>query len=282
MLDRLATAVIFEVNRIHADGQGTVGFKSVTGASNLLATDLPLDDPAVGLGEILGSGSFFITVIDDATGTPVAHRIDVTLDGTSQGATLESLASDISEQVDGVTATVTTDNRLQLEADDGLSFVFGFDGQEVRPDTTGLLAALGVNTFFTGTDSRTISVNETLALQPSLLATASVFLPGDASTAGRIAELDTLTSDILGDVSIPEFYSSMRNATAIATAVALDDVIATSTILVSLQTQKESISGVNLDEEAIELVKLERAFQGAARFISVVDDLLAELVSLIR
>ena len=74
----------------------------------------------------------------------------------------------------------------------------------------------------------------------------------------------------------------MRNATAIATAVALDDVIATSTILVSLQTQKESISGVNLDEEAIELVKLERAFQGAARFISVVDDLLAELVSLIR
>lgn len=282
MVDQLARAVMFEVNRIHADGQGTTGFKSVTGSFDLLASDVALDSAAAGLVPPPGSGSFYITVIDDATGTPVAHRIDITLDGSPGSATLESLAADISAQVAGVTASVTSDNRLHLEADEGVSFVFGYDGQEARPDTTGILTALGINTFFTGTDARTIAVNETLQLQPSLLATASVFAPGDGSTAVQIAELDTLGSDLLGDVSIPKFYRSMANAAAMVSANARQSVDASTSVLLSLAIQRESISGVNLDEEAIQLLKFERAFQGAARFITVVDDLLAELVNLIR
>ena len=50
----------------------------------------------------------------------------------------------------------------------------------------------------------------------------------------------------------------------------------------SLQAQKESISGVSLDEEAISLLKFERAFQGASRFVTVVDELLDELMRMIR
>ena len=53
-------------------------------------------------------------------------------------------------------------------------------------------------------------------------------------------------------------------------------------ILAALQTQKESISGVNLDEEAIQLLKFERAYQAAARYVVTVDRLLAELLSLVR
>ncbi len=281
-LDRLAGAIIADVNRIHADGQGLVGFTAVTGAYDALAADVALDDPAAGLPVHPDNGSFYITVIDDATGTPVAHRIDVTLDGTSAGTTLESLASDISEQVVGVTATVTTDNRLRFQADSGVSFAFGYDGQDGRADTSGVLAALGINTFFSGTDARNIRVNETLQQQPSLLAAASMFLAGDGSVAARVASAGTLNSDRLGGVSISEFYRGMANAVARATASARDEVDATVSILTSLQTQRESISGVNLDEEAIALLKFERAFQAASRFVSVVDGLIEQLVSLIR
>ena len=49
-----------------------------------------------------------------------------------------------------------------------------------------------------------------------------------------------------------------------------------------LKEQREAVSGVNLDEEAVSLIKYERAFQGASRFVRVVDDLIAELVALIR
>lgn len=282
VLDELASAIIAEVNRLHVNGQGLVGFTSVTGTNEVLATDAPLDGTVAGLVDPPQNGSFYITVADDATGTPVAYRIDVDLDGTDTGATLESLVADIDGRVEGLTASITSDSRLNLTADDGFTFTFGYDGQEPREDTSGVLAALGINTFFTGTDARNIAVNDTLSEQPSLLAAAHVFLEGDGEVAGRLASLDTAISSRLGATSITEFYNAISTAVAVRTGAAHDNVEAAQTVLESLQAQRESISGVNLDEEAIALVKYERAFQGAARFVTVVDDLLSELVLLIR
>jgi flagellar hook-associated protein 1 FlgK len=281
-LDQLAAALIRDVNRIHADGQGLTGFGEVTGSSDVLATDAALDSDAAGLADRPQSGSFYMTVSDDATHTPVAYRVDVSLDGQGGGTTLDSLVSDINAQVTGVTASVTSDRRLKLTAADGFSFTFGYDGQQTRADTSHVLAALGINTFFSGTDARNIAVNETVQSDPSLLAAATVFLPGDGANAGKIAELETAPSGGLGGTPIPAFYDSIANSVATNAAAANSDVQASGAVLSSLQSQKESVSGVNLDEEAIALLKYERAFQGAARFVATVDNMLTELVSIIR
>ena len=74
----------------------------------------------------------------------------------------------------------------------------------------------------------------------------------------------------------------MSTAVAVTASGVNANMDAADTILSALRAQRESISGVNLDEEAISLLKFERAFQGAARYIRVVDDLLAELVLLVR
>lgn len=281
-LDRLASAVIADVNRIHADGQGLVGFNSVTGANEVFAIDESLDGTNAGLAFPPQNGSFYITVADTSTGTPVAFRIDVDLDGTDGGTTLESLVEDINTQVAGVTASITSDLRLQLTADDGFTFTFGNDGQQAREDTSGVLAALGLNTFFTGTDARNIMVNEELTGQSTLLAAAGVFFAGDGTTAGRIAALNTAVSERLGETSITGFYHTITNAVAVNANAVHNDLRAASGVLESLQAQRESVSGVSLDEEAISLLKYERAFQGAARFVTVVNDLLAELIRLVR
>jgi flagellar hook-associated protein 1 FlgK len=280
-LDRLAAALIQDVNRIHADGQGLTGFRDVTGSFDALATDAALDSDAAGLVDRPQSGSFYMTVSDDATHTPVAYRVDVSLDGQGGGTTLDSLVSDINAQVTGVTASVTSDRRLKLTATDGFSFTFGYDGQQARADTSHVLAALGINTFFSGTDARNITVNETVQSDPSLLAAATVFLAGDGANAGKVAELETAPSDRLDGTPIPAFYDSIANSVATNAAAANSDVQASGAVLSSLQSQKESVSGVNLDEEAIALLKYERAFQGATRFVRTVDDLLTELVSLL-
>jgi len=77
------------VNRLHADGQGIVAFRSVVGSTDLLATDVALNGAAAGLPSPVGNGSFYVTVTDDNTGTPVAHRIDV--EAGADGTTLDSL-----------------------------------------------------------------------------------------------------------------------------------------------------------------------------------------------
>ncbi len=282
LVDELAGALIGDVNRIHADGQGLIGFDSVTGSYELLATDVPLDSATAGLPFPPRSGSFYMTVADDATGTPVAYRIDVDFDDPDNETTLASLVADINAQVDGATASVAAGNRLALTADDGFTFTLGHDGQVPREDTSRVLAALGVNTFFTGSDARDMAVNDVITQQPRLLAVASSFHPGDGVNGGKIAALETTTSSVLDDTTIRDFYNSMLSSVAVASAAAADDLTATESVLSSLSAQKESISGVNLDEEAISLLKYERAFQGVSRFVSVVDTLIGELVSLIR
>jgi flagellar hook-associated protein 1 FlgK len=280
-LDRLAGAVIADVNRLHADGQGLTGFTELTGAVSLLDPAAALDAASSGLAGGLTNGSFFLTTFDEVTGTPTAHRIDVQLGGAT-GSSLESIVADINSRVNGVTASVTADNRLQLSAASGFTFAFGYDGQTARSDTSGALSALGVNTLFTGTDASDIAVNETVLDRPELLAASSVFLSGDALNASRIAELDHIPSALLGGTSLNGFYNSIANAVAVSTAEINDEAEAASGVYLSLSAQRESISGVNLDEEAVSLLKYQRSFQGAARFISVVDELIGELVAIIR
>ncbi|MCI0344986.1 MAG: flagellar hook-associated protein FlgK, partial [Chloroflexi bacterium] len=60
------------------------------------------------------------------------------------------------------------------------------------------------------------------------------------------------------------------------------DLSAESAALVreNLAAQVQTVSGVSLDEEAINLLTFQRQFQAAARFIAVIDETLQTLLSL--
>ena len=89
-------------------------------------------------------------------------------------------------------------------------------------------------------------------------------------------------SAYLDGVSIKDFYNIIAGSVAVSASAANGQAEAAMSVLSSLRAQRESISGVSLDEEAIALLKYERSFQGASRFIRVVDDLISELVALVR
>jgi flagellar hook-associated protein 1 FlgK len=52
-------------------------------------------------------------------------------------------------------------------------------------------------------------------------------------------------------------------------------------VRVSLQSQRDAISGVNIDEESIGLLDFQRQYQAAARVISTVDQMTQTLLSMI-
>jgi len=60
---------------------------------------------------------------------------------------------------------------------------------------------------------------------------------------------------------------------------ARDAATANEVVYQSLSAQRESLSGVSIDEEAVNLMQYQRAFQGASRFISVVNELLNDLMN---
>lgn len=281
-VDQLAAGLISEVNRVHSDGQGLIGITSVTGTFDVMDVSAALNSTEAGLRNPPQHGSFFITVADDATATPVSYQINIDLDGSGTDTSLETLVADINATVVGVTASITPDNRLQLVADTGYTFTFGHDSDSFREDTANVLAALGVNTFFDGSTAADICVNAALEADPRLLAASLTGLTGDGDNAGRMTGTLNTPSDLLNGSSILEFYNDMATDVAVSGSAANTGLESAAAVLSALQTQKENISGVSLDEEAIELVKYERAFQGAARYLGVVENMMAEMMNIIR
>lgn len=127
----------------------------------------------------------------------------------------------------------------------------------------------------------------TIALRPGLTASSLVAgssgAAGDNSVAVAIANLATRTFTTAGgdliDGTLGQAYTSAVSdlGQALGTATARAEDQANITRLV--RSQRESTSGVSLDEEMADLVKFQRAFQASSRVFSVVDDLLDTVVN---
>jgi len=64
------------------------------------------------------------------------------------------------------------------------------------------------------------------------------------------------------------------------TAAASSDSTAQQGILSQLTSQRNSLSGVSLDEEAANLTQYQRAYEAAAKVFSITDQLMADALNL--
>ena len=272
-LDTLAAALIREVNTIHASGRGLEGFSSLTSQTAVLDPAAALSDTDNGLAFVPKTGSFFIDVKDATTGATVRTQIHVDLDGIGTDSTLNSVAADINANVAGVTATVLADGRLQLTAAAGGTFSFA-------DDTSGFLASMGLNAFLSGTDSADIDVSDLVSANPALVAAARSDSVGDGSNATAMATLQGQAVSSLGGASLNDYYTTTMANLAVKQSGARSAAEASGIIFDSLTAQRESLSGVNTDEEAIAMVSYQRAYQGAARYLTVVDEMMQTLLAL--
>jgi flagellar hook-associated protein 1 FlgK len=61
---------------------------------------------------------------------------------------------------------------------------------------------------------------------------------------------------------------------------ASNDLETQAAIIAQATLQRDSVSGVSLDEEAINLLQYQKAFEAAARFIRVADEMTQTILSL--
>jgi flagellar hook-associated protein 1 FlgK len=143
-----------------------------------------------------------------------------------------------------------------------------------------VLAGLGVNGLFTGTNASEITVDQSVLDDPSLLATSKDFTSGGNDTALAIVELENRAVDAFGGRSLREKWQSEVNTLAVATGAARTRYESSILVRESLEAQNQAVSGVSIDEEAIDLMTLQRQFQAAARFITVIDEAMQVLLSI--
>ncbi len=277
-LDTLSAQLIFQVNRIHSRGQGLDLVDSVTGAAAVTDPTVALNDPATDLTILPTHGSFQMHIVQKSTGQVITTTINIDLDGVNPASdtTLVSLAADM-DVAANVTASVTTDGRLQIAADTS-DFQISFSD-----DNSDTLAVLGINTFFTGKDAFDIQVNQVLADSPRLIAAAASGAaganPGNNNNALAIAALRDQAITELNGLSLTQHWSRHVEEFAVRQAQARTQFQADTVIREGLSAQQQSLSGVNADEESIDLIQFQRAFQASARLLTVIDEMLETLIA---
>ena len=292
-LDEMAKEFIWSVNQQHSQGVGLEGFSMVTGtyAVSNSGEELGTQDSGLDYYEKISDGNFNLWIYD-SNGAVVGGAANViSIDSDAGGTTLSSLRNDING-VANISASITADGKLKIDADSGNTFAFS-------DDTSNVLAALGINTFFSGSTSGGISVNSKIVADKNHIAAARIdaitgeFASGDNDNALAMTDLQYTTMDILqwtcdringnteGSVTttIEDYYHSMVGSIGIISSSISRETEFNKMMVNELNTLRNSISAVSLDEEMTNLIKYQHAYQAAAKLITISDEMLDTLIS---
>ena len=290
-LDALAKEFIWSVNQQHSQGVGMEGFSSVTGSFVVSDTteELGTIDSGLDFYDKITDGTFNLWVHDSSGAVVGGSATSITIDADTGGTVLTDLRDDISA-ASNITATITTDGQLKIDADSGYTFAFS-------DDTSNVLAALGINTFFTGFDAAGMGVNDVIALNKNNIAAAQVSSDGSIASGNNANALavtdlqntslsisqwtcDRINGNIEGSFTstIEGYYHSMVGSIGIASASVSRNRSFSELMVNELSNIRDSISAVSLDEEMTNLIAYQHAYAAAAKLISVSDEMLKTLL----
>lgn len=148
-------------------------------------------------------------------------------------------------------------------------------------DSGGFLSALGINSLFTGSEPGDLAVRQEIVSNPSRLSAGQFAVSGDNGAAKRLAQLRT--TDLFGGVqSAEEYLSDLTALQAFRSQDAQNQLSNLEGVTARLEAERDSVSGVDTNEELMNMLQYQRMFQAASRFMLTVNDTLQELMSVIR
>jgi len=269
-LDTMTASLIRTVNEVHSQGQGRQGFQAVISSSQGEA-GVPLN--VAGLPFIPDNGTFDMNVVDDQGKVISTHQIKVRRLGQVSDSTINSIVSDI-DAIEGISASVSRDGNIEILSD---SLTSGFTFGE---DTSGFLAAAGINTFFSGKNAIDINVNQALKEDSDLLAISRGGIGEDTDVLTNLLDLVDRPLDELDGRSVRGIYEGSLSTLGQRVGLQASEAEGLRNYHASLHSQHLAITGVNIDEESIKMLSYQRAFQASSRVISTAAEMLDILINL--
>lgn len=229
---------------------------------------------SIGEGRPLVTGDHAYTLA--TSNTPPLGLASVTLDG--QPAVFdEGSIRGYQEAIQ-----VTSD---QIDALDGLAAAVADRVNTLHSAGTDLDGNTGIPFFDNSQpiDAANMQVSAAILANPRTIVASPLTQPGTSGTvAGQIANLLTDSNNTVGGKSgsFTTIYGQMQSDVAYQIGAASDGLETHAAIISQANAQRDAVSGVSLDEEAINLMQYQRAFEAAARFIRVADEMTQTVLSL--
>jgi len=182
-------------------------------------------------------------------------------------------AGDRIEIADGIfisvgAGTLTVDEEFTIEA-------------LADSDTSGVLAAAGINTFFSGSSATSMAVCSEITNSPGRVATALGADMTDNANALQMAGIKDQTISSLNSMTAPEFYRWL--VANLGQNVLVKEIRQENTevMVQNLANQQSEMSGVNINDEAARMLIFEQMFQAIAKYMNTVQSSMFTLMEII-
>ncbi|WP_426561224.1 flagellar hook-associated protein FlgK [Angustibacter sp. McL0619] len=248
------------------------------------------DQLSLHLSELVGGRSFANddgTVSISVNGVSVVTGTHAATLSVSGGGTIDTLASNPLQLAWSNGSTASFDSGQVAGTIDALTSTF-VDAASSYDQIANVLAtsvnaihatgqdldAVPTGDFFAGTTAKTLALAVTDPRKVGAAALAADGKPSlDASVADAMAAL--ATSRTGPDVQ----WSSFVAATGVTTAQAHSNVSVRTAISSQSDANRASTSGVSLDEEMSNMLMFQRAYEGAGRMMTAIDEMLDTLIN---
>jgi flagellar hook-associated protein 1 FlgK len=137
--------------------------------------------------------------------------------------------------------------------------------------------------FFTGSGAVDMGVNSAIEANSDLIAAAGAGegLPGGNSTAVAIANLQSAAT-MPGSGTFDDYYNSLVGKIGADVQGANFNQTHQSTMVDNLKQYRQEVAGVSLDEEMVNLIQFQQAYNAAAKLITTADDMVDTLLGMVR
>lgn len=264
--DQLVQTLASKANiAVSPDYRITLGGQELLSADGLNRQDLSVD----------AANTFSVNGVD-ITSSITGGKLSALVAAQDTAATLQS-------QIDSLAATLISETNTIFDS--------AYNLQGERPVDLGY-------SFFTGSTAADIAVDTTLLdptnpldAHPELVALAATrasagppAIPNSGDNAAGQALYDVLNGSItaLGDQSLSDFWIQIETTLAGAVQDEMQLAESSQAVVEMFDGQMLSVSGVNLDEELLNLMSAQKSYEACARVMSTASSLLDTLINLGR
>ena len=259
-LDRTVAVLVNEFNQQHEAGYDLDG-----DTGNAFFTALSPEAPVASDSNTGGAAGTSVTISTASSLTFSTYQIAFT----------NATTFNVLDTTNGTTVlsgqTYTSGNNIVF---DGLTVVI--------TNSTGAPAA---NDVFTVSAHKGAAADLSVALTVTddiAASSTAAGVPGNNLNALALVDIHTTRQSTLGSVTLNDYHTITAGNVGSTTREVNLSLIAKEAETEQVETFREGVSGVSLDEELTHLLSFQRAFQASARLITLADDLLETVLFLGR
>jgi flagellar hook-associated protein 1 len=104
--------------------------------------------------------------------------------------------------------------------------------------------------------------------------------PGDNRNALRWVDLQNQNQAAINNTTFSNFFNSVLSQLGIESRTFQDRHEGQNNVIQALDLQRSSISGVNVDEEMIDMLRFQRSFEASSKMMSVLDEIMQTIINM--